>query len=421
MNRGVALPDRVWLRIAAACTAMVFASGALSDPISTGPANAAVENTFSLSVADTELYDSNLFKLPSGVGNVVVVGSPTTAKADEYNVAGVSSDLQRVFGRQTFDLNGAINQEEFKNNSQLDNTSGNGRFLWDWEIGPYLSGQASAFYSRTLAGFAETLYDGKDLVDTTSYFADARYQIGPRWALLAEVQSDDTTHGAEAVYYNNFRDQTVSGGVEFALSPVDTFSLVYHRFDGKYPRVYLYDGAPLNRNYHEDFPQLYVKYAISDKTTFDGNIGHITRTYEDVSIGRYEGIIYRAGVNYQWTDKVSFMVRGWHEIHAYAASDSDFFIAKGYSIGPHYAVTAKLSLTELAETESDSYLLGSTSQLLFGSRKDKQNFEQLNIHYSPRDKWNVNLFLRHFERSSNQALVGFDDQYATFSVSYSFF
>ena len=372
-------------------------------------------------MSDTEFYDSNLFKLPSGIGPIVVVGAPVGTRADEYNIATLGADVRRVIGRQTFDVDGHINETRFDHNSQLNNTSGDGKFLWDWEVGPYLSGQASAAYYRTLAGFNETRYTGKDLVNTVSYFADGRYQIGPRWALLAEGQFDNTTHGAEAVFYNNFRDQTLSAGVEYALTPDDTFSLVYHHFEGHYPRPLLYNGVTLDRDYHEDFPQLYVKYSFSDKTLFDANVGHIKRSYNDVRIGEYTGIIWRAGVDYLFSDKLDFTLRVWHELHAYSASESDYFLSKGITFGPRWAITDKVKVTLAAATENDTYLPGSTSSQIFVYRRDKQNFEQLSLAYQPRDKWTLSLFVRHFERQSNQELIAFDDQFANVSVSYNFF
>jgi hypothetical protein len=404
----------------AACSVSFTAVFAISPARAAGPPPPLGDtDIFNAYVADHETYDSNLYRLPANVGPISTVVSPNATREDYANTITLGGDGQWVLGRQVFVANLHIDENRFAHNDALNNTAGTATGLWNWRVGPYFSGQVGAEYNRGLASFAELRYLGRDVVDTENYFGNVRYQLGPRWALTGDLRTMDTTHSAQAVAFNDFRDRLVSGGIEYATGVDDTFSLEFHHYVGRYPNNFLLNGATFVSDYHEDFPQFWVKYALTDKTQFNANVGHLKRIYDDAVGGTYSGIIWRASLDWQATEKIGFLVKSWHEIHAYSVSESDYFVSQGGSLAPLWNATEKISLSLVASYEDQKYITNSISTIVLGSRHDKFIAEQLNLYYTPRDKWSVNLFVRHEQRTSNQP-IGYGDQVAAVSLTYKF-
>jgi hypothetical protein len=390
-----------------------------------GQANAAVPgllaadegNYVSAYVGDRVTYDDNLYKVPADFGPLNSIASPNATRADYYNTVTAGGSGQYNLGRQVFDLNLRIDNSRFGHNDTLNNTAGDANALWGWVFGSHLSGQAGAEYSRALASFAETRYLGRDLVDSQNYFGTARYQVGPRWAVTGELRTSDSTNTADAVKFNNFRSRLVSGGAEYATGINDVFGLTYHYYDGTFPNSLIANGIALSGNYKEYFPQFTLKHVFTDKTSLEGNIGHLKRDYEGG--GSYTGIIWRFWLNWQTTDKLGFGLKTWHEIHSYIVSEADYFVSKGVSLSPGWNATEKIALSMTVAYEDQSYIVHSASLFLLGAaRHDKLIAQQLNLLYTPRDRLSFNLFVRHERRDSNQPQFPYTDQLANFSATY---
>jgi hypothetical protein len=392
--------------------------GAVMSPPSPSPDDGNVIDFF---VADQETYDSNLFRLPKTYGPISTPASPNSSRDDYFNSGTLGGDGQWLFGRQVVGLDVRADQNWFAKNQFLNDTSYDGKLLWNWVVGSRLSGDAGAEVNRSLASFAETLYLGKDLIDTTKYFADGRYQLNPRWAVLGDFRDTDYTHSAVAVQFNNFRAKAGDVGIEYATAVDDTFQLQYSYTDGYYPQDYLFEDVLVNRDFHEYTGRFLVKYGITDKTIVTGYAGYLKRNFVESQLGSYSGDIWRVSVDWHPTDKTDLVASAWHELHAYTASEADYFVSHGFSLGPVWTASEKLTLSMVFSVEDQDYIASSTSVLLIGSRTDKITGEQLNLLYTPRSDLFVNLFFRHEQRSStDEATFQYDDDLARLSVTFKF-
>jgi len=403
--------------------------GFLASCLMTGPAIAVTlpsppapeeGNTFNLFVADQFAYDDNLFRVAPNITDVTTTFAPNASKDDYINSTTAGANGQWFLGRQAVDLNLHVDENRFARNKDLNNTSGDGKLVWDWRLGGYFSGQAGATYDRSLASFSETRYLGRDMVADASYFGSARYQVGPRWAVVGGVRDSDTKHGAVPAQFDNFHSKTGNAGIEYATDVNDTFLLEYTYFDGRFPNNIIVGGAPFASDYHENLVRFTVNYAPSEKTSFNAKIAHLTRDYNEVAFGKFSGILWRVSMDWRPTDKTELVAQTWHEIHAYSVSAADYFLSKGGSLGPVWNPREKLALSVVVSLEDQSYITSSTSALTLGSRDDKLTGEQLNIAYKPRSAWLLNFFVRNEQRRSNQSQFRYNDKLANVSVSYKF-
>ena len=388
--------------------------------------------TFDAWVGDQQTYDDNLYRLPS-TSPAPTTLAPGATRADTFNTISLGGQGQVTAGRQLFKLEARTDYNRFINNVDLSNTSYDVAADWDWNIGSAFSGVAGAELSRALASFSEIRFFGKDLVKSNSYFVNGRYQLGPHWALIGNFNRSTFDHSAETLSYNNFRANLIMGGVEYATEVDDTVSFRYTYYEGRYPDNFALGavdgvgGTFVDSDYIEHFPQMFIKYGITDKVLFNGNIGHLKRQYQTVDTGSYTGVIWRVRFDYQATEKVSVAARSWHEVHAYNVSAADYFVSTGGSVAPNWALTSKINLSTIFSYEKQHYIQNSVSDVIFGQRDDRIAAQQLNVQYTPRDRWIFNFFARHEKRNSSLATspgiypFTYGDDLVNASFTYKFF
>jgi hypothetical protein len=377
-------------------------------------------NTYDLYVADQETYDSNLYRIPPDYSTVGTVVVPNATKADFYNTASIGGDGQMILGQQIFNLNLRGDQNQFVHNTNLNNTAYKGDLLWNWRLGGYLSGQAGADYTHSLAGFDETRYLGRDLVDIQHYYGSGRYQVGPRWALYGGFTYSDITHSAQAAQFQDFHTTGGNGGVEYATDVNDTFALQYTYSDGRYPPNTLnsLNGQFYNPDFHDELTQFLLKYAVSDKTLINANAGYLKRQYQNTSFGSFSGDIWRLTVTWQATDKTQVLIAAWHELHAYLVTEWNYFVSKGGSIAPVWSPTDKINLTLNLSYEDQDFIPQSGYVLVTGPLQGKLTTASANVVYTPRSNWILRATVTYQKRSANQVYYEFTDDLVNLGVLY---
>jgi hypothetical protein len=400
-----------------------------------GPAGAAIApppptpdagTTFDLFVGDQYTYDSNLYRIP-GSFNPATSVAPNATRADRVNTVSGGATGQWLVGRQNIDFSLRADYSRFANNTDLNNTGGDGTLTWNWLVGPYFSGQVGAEFNRALASFAETRYLGRDLVDVKTYFGRGTFQVGPHWAIVGGAREMDISHGAGAAEFNNFKLRSGNAGMEFTAGVSDTFGLEYGYTRGFYPQNYTFDNLPFDRDFKEDTYRGTVKYAITEKLNIDAYGGYLKHTLPSQNIlpssifGNFSGDIWRATLNWLPTEKTQLGFGAWRELHAFMVNASNYFISKGFSVSPTWRPTERITVDFIASREDQDYVaIQSVLGLLAPPRFDRVTAEQINVFYIPRERWTLNLFFRNERRTSNQADFTFSDRNGNVSFTYKF-
>ncbi|MDP8984896.1 MAG: hypothetical protein M3N97_07575 [Pseudomonadota bacterium] len=415
------------LWVAVAGFASIGRVDAINSPASPAPPTPEEGTTFHLFVGDQYNYDSNLYRIPANFGPVATLISPNASRADRYNVVSAGGIGQFLIGRQDIDLSVRVDNTRFAHNTELDNTGGDGLMRWYWRVGPYFSGDVGGEFNRTLAGFAETRYLGRDMVDNTDYFGTARYQAGPRWAVFGGIRDLDIRHGAGVAAYNNFQTESGNAGVEFATGVADSFALEYRYTKGFYPQNYTFDNVQFNRDFVEEVYRGKINYALSEKLGMDGYAGYMTHTLPvnnnlpSSVFGNFSGAVWRVSFNWAPTEKTQLAFAGWRELHAYLVEASNYFISKGGSVSPQWHPTDKITLAVVGSVEYQNFVAIQTAAgLAAAPRNDRVTAAQINLNYVPRDRWSVNVFFRDERRGSSQPAIPYTDRLGNIDVTYKF-
>jgi hypothetical protein len=360
-------------------------------------------------------YDDNLFRLPSPSNYPNPPIQPGASQVDHINTAVAGLDGNWIAGRQSVNYDFEVDNNRFIRNSDLNNTSGTGRAVWNWSVESNLTGTLGADYTRTLAGFADSFFFQRDLVDRAEYFGSGRFQIGPRWAVYGSLSDADTTNSAAVVRFNNFDTQTAKGGVEFATSLQNTVGWEYRYARGHYPDPdFFLNGTKYDPDYRENSSVFLGKYLFSERTVLSGDVGYLRRDYPSAPVGAFSGEIWHAKFQWQPTPKTSLLVTAGRDLQAYLYAQSDYFVQDGISVAPTWVESDKLTWTASVSWYRQNYILSNVSvlipsQLLLVARHDNLSAQQINLAYTPYRWLLLNILYHHEVRSSNQPLLGYDD------------
>ena len=375
------------------------------------------DNSFSMYVADTERYDSNLFRLPNGTDISALIG-PNARKQDLITSPSGGLDGQWGIGRQVVNFDFNVQDNRFSNNTDLNNVATTDKVAWNWGIGDVLTGEVGVQYLQALAGFVNANTYTRNIYNQTNYFAAGRYQLGPHWALYGGVL--DSVFGLNQSKGNNSRSKSVDMGVDFTTDVQTTFGLDYRYTDARYPNGIALSLTTFDPDYREDRVRFLYKQTLSEKTTIDLNVGFLKRDYANSVIDSFSGPIWRASLGWQPTGKTQFILATWRNLQAYLTDQTNYFRSTGASISPQWNATDKIALSISASRESQSYIGASPIALNQSERKDTVNAQVANVSYIPTRALSFYLSYRREQRSSNQPLRTYTDGLTSANVKFAF-
>ena len=191
------------------------------------------DDFFNVFAAEQYSYDDNVYRLAPNVTDLDTLNGigPHPSKEDHINTVSAGLDGQWSKGRQTLLVDLSAGWNRFDINDNLNYTSENGRVQWNWDLGGVLTGQVGATYSSGLLGFVNATVYSRNILDTTSYFGSARYQVGPHWAIFGGILDSGSTVTSVASQGYDIHSKAVETGAEYTTSVKNTLGLGYRYTD----------------------------------------------------------------------------------------------------------------------------------------------------------------------------------------------
>jgi Putative beta-barrel porin 2 len=374
-------------------------------------------NNVDFFIADQFTFDDNLYRLPSNV-DVTTVAGPQATRQDGFNSVTLGGNGRWFSDSQTFGLDIRADDNRFVHNDSLNNISGKGNLIWDWQLATFWSGEVGVSYYRGLANFADTGYYSRDVVQRADYFGSIRYDIGPHWQIYGGLIGADTTHSAEAEQLYDYRSKAGNAGIELATSSQNTLTFDYRFTDATFPQNFVLNGMQYDSDYKEQTARILVKYVFSAATEFDASVGYLKRDYPESSFATFSGDIWKVALQWQPTDNLQFVLTGWRQLSAYVEAESDYFVSTGIALAPTWIVANTLSLSVGVSHENHNYIPSSPSDLTYTARLDKMWTGQGRLSYTPTSSLTFKLAVVYGQRESNEPQYQFNDTLATASVTY---
>lgn len=209
--------------------------------------------------------DSNVYRTPDAI-------------SDWISSTGVFGGLDQQISRQRLQANVALDWNRYRDQTQLNHSSGSGLVRLDWETVGNLSGDAQVSHNRNLYRDYLQASDAqrKTVVSTTDGAFNARLGVVTAWTFEAGVfgsrkRYSGAISNASDLDYNGYR-----AGVRFNPRSHVTVGLYGRRADGEYPNA----GESLD--FKRDDIDLLFGWTPTGTSTFTGRVSRSKWKYEQV-------------------------------------------------------------------------------------------------------------------------------------------
>ena len=377
-----------------------------------------------LFISEQVVYDDNLFRT-SDDSDRLTPSAGTQAQEvsrEDYSnriTLGLGNDFN--MGQHALKLRGRVYDVRFNDNDYLDYTGGDATALFDFRLLTSLTGRLSGGYTRQLADFAQTLGTARDLIESVNYNGMLRYQIGPRWSVSASGGRIETDHDLALLQANDLEADLGRVSLDYVTPTNHSFGLEYRYIDAKFPNAIAAPGSPSQGDYEENGAYARFTYTATVRTQIRLSGGYVERERPAVKEADYSGGVWRAEIDWKPREKFSMLLAGWRELRAYTDVESDYFVSDGFSLGPTWSPTEKISLALTASYEDQEYLTSRALTNLQPTRNDDVMNGLFTLTYKPRDQLAFELSYRGSDRDSNRVNRRFDAQTAGLSVRWSVF
>jgi hypothetical protein len=364
---------------------------------------------FSLMISEQITSDENVYRLPEAFDVVSLVADPRASRDDLIARTSATVDGTWAVGKQDFALHLTVDDNRYTDNAMLNNTSGNGRADWSWQLGRDWSGQLGATYGRALAGFVNSRFFGKDVLESSDYHGAIRYELTPHWNLSAKGRYAEGSHDTDARRADNFESRSSTFGVGYLTRRGDELALRYRRTTTRFPNA-VAGGLFTGRDYTDRAASFDMSYAFTVKTSLQGSLGYLWRHYPQNVLGDFAGPVWSAALRWEPRAKTRVQITQFQELTAYLDAESSHFQARGTRLSLAWLPTSKITLSFDASRESHDYTGFDVAALGTPSRGDRLASWQAALRYTPVQMLAVDVNYRSERRNTNRALYEYDDR-----------
>jgi exopolysaccharide biosynthesis operon protein EpsL len=373
-------------------------------------------------LSHTMTQDSNLYRLPDNLEVTELMPGARVSRDDLVNRTSAALDAGWELGKQAFAFDASVDANRYADNTDLDNTSANSRLDWNWQLGRHFSGQLGGGYGRSLSGFVNSRFLGRDVLETSDYHGAARYQLTPRWSLRAQGRLAEGEHDTLARQQDNFESRSGTFGVAYLTRRGDEVGLEYRRTATDFPNEIqsnpLIPITPLfeSRRYIDRQAHLNLRYAFTVKTSLQTSAGYVWRHYPEGVFGDFAGPVWNAALSWEPRAKTRIGFGLWRELKAYVDSESSYFESSGARVTVAWLPASRLTVSLEFSDERHDYSGFDSAFLTEAPRRDSLQSARVSLTWRPMPRLAFDLTGGVEERDSNRPSFDFDDRTASASL-----
>jgi hypothetical protein len=380
--------------------ASTVATSALAGTVARQP-----DDPFTLSLSEQITRDENVYRLPDNLDIAAALPGADASRDDLVSRTSAVIDGNWNLGKQAFALNMGVDSNRYADNTMLNNTSGSGRADWDWQLMSDWSGQLGASYGRSLAGFVNSRFLGRDVLESSDYHGTIRYELTPHWSLNAMGKFAEGSHDTDARRIDDFKSDTSVFAINYRTRRADEMGLQYRRTATNY--------VLSDRDYVERAGSYELNYAFTVKTSFQGSVGYLWRHYPRSVVGDFAGPVWNAKLHWEPRAKTLVELTQFQELTAYLDAESNHFESRGTRLTVAWRPTSKITLSLDASREHHDYTGFDPFDAGGTERRDRLGIWQLAVSYTPVQMLALNVNYRFEQRDTNRLLYAYDDRVIT--------
>jgi hypothetical protein len=357
--------------------------------------------------------DSNLYRLPDGIDAATLSPDSTATRDDIVSRTSASADGGWQVGRQAVSLDVNVDANRYADNDVLDNTSGNGRVDWDWQLAQDWSGQLGGSYGRALSGFVNSRFLGRDVLETSDYHGALRYQLTPHWSLSGHGRVASGSHDTETRKQDDFETAATAFAMSYLTGRGDEMGLEYRRTATSFPEETPGSFLFASRRYIDRTANFNLQYAFTIKTSLQGSAGYVWRHYPEGVIGDFAGPTWNAALHWEPRAKTRVTIAQWRELKAYLDAESSHFESRGTRLTVAWLPTPRQSFAFEVSDEHHDYEGFDPGALSEPARRDALRSAKGSFTWQPLQRLALELAYGLERRDSSRPLFEFDDRVAS--------
>ena len=390
------------LRIVISNISLLLIPAVLAFP---GLLRAAPEDTVQAYVSASIMHDNNLLRLPEDVDPKTASGQSSAADTIKQGSLGVKVDWRQ--SRQEVILDASVNASRHERFTSLDNQAINLQSRWNWQLGNKLSGNMGYNRSTSLGNFAELQHLANNQSTQQNEFVAGAWQFNSSLRLNGALThasysvANNAVYGNDSMSYTAGASFTPSGGNEIGIRAVRQVQV--------YPVLQAFSGVPVDNGFAQNQVLATVNWLYSGHIRANGQAGVLSRAHRQLSGRDFSGNTMRGTLTWFASGKGQVDLTAWNEIDAYDNLTTNFTRSKGFSLGPSWNPTGKLSVSARVQ-HLEREFQGDPVITLFPAlgipvRQDTVNTASLSLNYQPVRSVNISAGIQNERRYSNELSV----------------
>ena len=353
------------------------------------------QDVFNAVLGSSYMYDSNFFRLPSGVDP----RGPGSPRWENILTTTLGIKINKQYSLQTFQLDFNHVKNKYDNATYLNFDANNYRAAWLWSLTPYLKGTLSADRTESLYPFLDYRNtDTRNLRVIEMQAFDFDWSAQNNWHLIGRFSKLDATNSQTFLPETSFKLDTVEGGVKYYFPSQSYFSFVIRDSNGQNQNT---DAINLiSRDFKEKQEELKSVWLITGKSTITTNLGHMRREDGEFTIRDFSG--YFGGIAYAWdvTGKVNVTASLSRKLSAFLDSTSSYTSLDTFNITPSWYATSKITVRANFQASQRTFK-GDGPGSESGQRVDDGLTYGIGVDWAPRSTMKFGVNLQRDRRDSN--------------------
>lgn len=339
-----------------------------------------------------------------------------TPNSDTVTSAGLLGGIDTRLGRQHLTLDGALQNNRYSNNRELNYRSHSLRGALNWETIGNLSGTLSAKNDRSMADFnrgdGTTQIFKKNIESNDEYQALAWLGVGTRYSLEAGVTQRQRDFSAEEYSRYVYRQNAGSLGAYATPAGNVRLGLVGRRTKGHNPRYptgqFALDPTTLlpvavtaRNDYTRDDIDFTTRWTLGGRSSLNTRISRSKTSNSLDQLRDFSGTTGSVGLAWQPTAKLQLNLqyaRDTGQESTVRTGDLNR-VYTSWQLGGSYALTAKLSLS--ARASSNNARRSSDSGAAIADTLDDTKSYNLGLRWAFSRSFNLSCQADHVERDSS--------------------
>jgi len=308
-------------------------------------------DTLRFAAFQVERYDSNFFRLPSGVDP-----NGGGRRSTVTSTTGLGVGIDKSYGLQHVVVDAAVTRALYKPYGNLDFTGYKLSSRYDWAVTPELTGTVAFQHARLPTDFE---------------FTQFRATTNPRITQLARLDVDWRAGAALHPRLSFFttedttRDPTFQ--VESYRSRNAQAALVYQFRSNNSAQVYLRgargnntnaDAAPsllINNDFTESEAGVLTQWTVPGVTSGEAAIGRTQRNYSTYNQRSFNGLVGHLNLNYILTGKTTARLSASRTLNSSQTNFSSYYVEDIGRAYLDYAATGKIIVRPIFQVRRQGY------------------------------------------------------------------